>query len=188
MAGFLLCGVPGTGKSSIALALAKCGYFAIDLSLLVKEKKLYFEFDAKDESFVADLNALGKECKKIAKGAKAPLLFEGHLGVEVKLPVSRVCVCRCNPRELERRLGERGYGKEKIKQNASAEMLDYQTVLAVKKYGARKVYEIDTSGGDIGKSAKEALAIFGGKAGEISEFRPRVDWSEILFEEEVRFR
>jgi adenylate kinase len=186
---FLLCGVPGTGKSSIAKELSGSGFAAIDLSKLVKERKFYFEYDERDGAFVADLKALGIECLQIAKSMKGKkLIFDGHLGVEVKLPVSKVCVCRCNPKELEKRLLERGYGKEKIKQNVSAEMLDYQTALAVKEYGARKVFEIDTSEKSILESVKEAGAIFEGKGKAVVKFKPRIDWSEILFEEEVRFR
>jgi len=185
----IITGVPGTGKSSIAkLAAKQAGLPLIDLNALVKERGLYSEIDEADEARVVVLSKLESEANKELKKCKAGAVVEGHLACEISLkPASAVIVCRTNPKTLRERLVRRGYLPDKMKANEISEMLDYCTIKAVQKYGAKKVFEIDTTKASLEQNAKECLEILkGGKAAK--KYLPRINWADVLFEQEVKFR
>jgi adenylate kinase len=73
-------------------------------------------------------------------------------------------VLRCDPKELRARLSPRNYPQAKISQNALSEALDYCPALSEKNYGAKKVWEIDTTGKAPSQVQKEAEAVISGKA------------------------
>lgn len=80
----------------------------------------------------AKLGALGEECSDGAKEVDiekmkahwpddVPFIIDGHLSH--LLPVDAIVILRCNPIELERRLGQREYSVEKTQANVEYEML-----------------------------------------------------------------
>ena len=127
----VITGVPGTGKTTTARALARrLGYPVITVRDVTKEKYV-------------DTRRL--RLKTIWKmGETEDVIIEGHLFCEVKLPVDLVIVLRTHPEELKRRLEARGYPEKKIRENLLAEFLDYCTVKAEEKYG--DVWQVDTTG------------------------------------------
>jgi adenylate kinase len=153
----LITGVPGTGKSTIAKMLAKeKGAALIDINKLAGVLKLYSGVDSQDGAKIVKLDELASELSAAIKAEKKskPVIVEGHLGCEMKLPVQKVIVLRCEPKTLRARLASRNYPQEKVAQNALSEALDYCTVLSEKNYGEKKVWEIDTTG----LSEKQVLA------------------------------
>lgn len=142
----LITGVPGTGKSSVAALLAKkSGAALVDINKTVNVLKLYSEVDETDGAKVVRLKELESELSAAIKSEKRSLIVEGHLGCEIKLPVQKVIVLRCEPKILRQRLASRNYPAEKLASNALSEALDYCTVLSEKNYGKKKVWEIDTT-------------------------------------------
>jgi len=152
---FLITGVPGTGKTTLAKALSeKTGTALIDINKLASALKLYSHVDETDGAKVVRLSELEGELTDAIKAEARPVIVEGHLGCEMKLPVSKVIVLRCEPRELRARLAPRNYSHAKVSENALAEALDYCTIVSEKKYGKAKVWEIDTTG----KTPKQVLS------------------------------
>ncbi|MEM2137485.1 MAG: adenylate kinase family protein [Candidatus Anstonellaceae archaeon] len=144
----LITGVPGTGKTTVAKLLSeKTNSALIDINKLVSALKLYSSVDEADSAKIVKLKELQDELSAAIKAElkSRDVIVEGHLGCEMKLPVSKVIVLRCEPKELRRRMAGRSYSPEKISQNALSEALDYCTVLSEKNFGKRKVWEIDTT-------------------------------------------
>lgn len=179
----LITGVPGTGKTAVAkLVAAKAGAALLDINKLVNALGLYSGIDESDGAKVVRLAELEKELSAAIKAEKRSVLAEGHLGCEMKLPVSKVLVLRCEPKELRRRLSSRDYPPEKISQNALAEALDYCTVLSEKNYGKRKVWEIDTAGRTPQEVAVLCEKIISGK---LKKKFPPVSFPDALLREAV---
>lgn len=143
----LLTGVPGTGKTTVASLLAeKTGAALLDINKLADVLKLYSSVDEADGAKVVRLKELQEELSLAIKAEKRSVIVEGHLGCEMKLPVSRVIVLRCDPKVLRQRMASRNYPPAKVAANALSEALDYCTVLSEKNYGKAKVWEMDTTG------------------------------------------
>jgi len=87
-----------------------------------------------------------------------------------------LCVIRLNPFELEKRLSERGWGREKVNENVMAEILGTVSVNALEAFGGNRVYELDVSGKSVGEVLDEVLAVVKGEA----QFEPglRINWLE----------
>ncbi len=178
----LITGVPGTGKSTVARLFAKkTGAALIDINKLVNVLGLYSSIDETDSSKVVTLPKLEKELILAIKAEKRKVIVEGHLGCEMKLPVSKVIVLRCEPRTLRKRMAKRNYSPEKISKNALSEALDYCTVLSEKNYGKRKVWEIDTTKKTAAKVFLQAKKIFLGKQKKGKE----VSWPDALMKEAI---
>ena len=153
-----LTGVPGTGKTAIAAALAKKGFEVISLNEIVERKGLW---SGKDEfgSRIVDLRKLELETNRIIR-KKRNCIVEGHLACEMRLLCDLAVVCRTKPEVLERRLGRRRYPKRKLRENLMCELIDYCTILSLGNY--EMVYEIETSEG-VRKSVGNVMRIISGK-------------------------
>lgn len=160
----LITGVPGTGKTTVAKMVSqKTGAALLDINKVVNALSLYSHTDETDGAKVVRLAALEGELSAAIRAEKRSIIAEGHLGCEMKLPISKVIVLRCDPKVLRQRLASRGYSSAKVSENALSEALDYCTVLSEKKYSARKVWEIDTTEMALGEVASACEKIFTGK-------------------------
>jgi adenylate kinase len=179
----LITGVPGTGKTTAAKLLSqKTGAALIDINKLVNTLSLYSHVDEADGAKVVRLPELESELSAAIKSEKRSVIVEGHLGCEMRLPVSKVIVLRCEPKILRQRLAGRNYSPEKISENALSEALDYCTVLSEKKYGKAKVWEIDTTEKTPKQVAGECEKIMSGKMSK----KPRsVSFPDALIREAI---
>ncbi len=162
-----LSGTPGTGKTSVARVLEK-EYRVIYLKDY-REARMYW--DDERSSYVVNLEFLRKKIKALEKGGK--VILEAHYSHE--MPVDMIIVLRCHPEELERRLRERGYGEEKIRENVEAEAMSLITSEAIMYHGKDKVFEVDTTGRDASSVAEDVKRII--EEGD-RKFAPRINYSE----------
>ena len=178
----LITGVPGTGKTTLAAAISKkSGAFLLEINELAELLGLYSHTDESDGAKVVRLPELARELSAAIKAEKKSVISEGHLGCEMKLPVQKVIVLRCDPKELRQRLASRNYPAAKLSQNALSEALDYCTVQSEKQYGAKKVWEIDTTGKTLAQVQKTAEAIISGK----TKKHARVSFPDALMREAI---
>ena len=178
-------GTPGTGKTLLAKKLAeKLGACYVNLSRLVIEKKLYVEYDTGRNTFVVDeervreyLRGLAEECRLI--------VVDSHYGeISPRELVDKIIVLRLDPVELERRLRERGWGENKVKENIQAEILGVSTINALEEQGEEKVFEINVTGRSLEEVLNEALNIVEGRRKK----REFIDWFSIkTFDELERY-
>lgn len=142
-----LTGTPGTGKTAVSRILKKKGFAVIDLNSEIRKRKLYSAYDRKRKTYVADFGKIERFLKKELKQEKyenKTIIIDSHLSH--LLPsriVDFVVVLRCEPAELERRLSERGWSAEKIRENVEAEIIGLIEYEARKKHG--KVFAVDAT-------------------------------------------
>jgi adenylate kinase len=151
-----LTGTPGTGKTSVADAVA----FRLDIGVIhlndrIREEGLYTERDEERDSLVADLGAI-----EAYLGDWSGLL-DSHLAHQ--FDAEAVVVLRCGPDELTDRLTARGEPDAKAAENAESEALDIVLSEAVQSHGAENVYEIDTTGRAVEAVADDVIDVLRGE-------------------------
>lgn len=176
----LLTGVPGIGKTSLALAWCEQSNWAyLSLNDLVKTEGLYTGVDERDGARVVELDKLEAAANDWLSAVHSPAIIEGHLGCDIRLNVERVLVLRLHPDEVVSRLRARLYNGYQLEENKMAELLDYCTIHSIKHYGSRKVFELDLTDCSLEQSVS-ALRQFSQAARPGAEFKPHVNWSEAL--------
>lgn len=119
-----LSGVPGTGKTTLADALASQGVAVVHLHDLAASRGLLGEEDpARPGTRLVDLDALADALHATLAARHEPVaLVEGHFAHEMDCDL--VVLLRCDPLVLVRRLRARGWSEEKVRENVEAEALD----------------------------------------------------------------
>jgi adenylate kinase len=136
-----LTGTPGTGKTSVAEALAQKGHEVIDLNQLIYKNKWDLGFDEDYQSTIADLPKVNAHIAELPEGKSKLQFVEGHLSHMLDLDVA--IVLRTHPKELKQRLNSQNYAPGKIRENMEAEALAVITVEAMDKFS--KIYEVNTT-------------------------------------------
>jgi adenylate kinase len=142
----IITGTPGTGKTTISKALAKeihADY--LSLTRFVIDKGLYSGIDRERKTRIVDIERTRKSLRNlIPKGTM--IIVDTHVADSIPRERTRkVIVLRCHPRVLESRLRKKGWSRNKVRENVLAEILDACYMIAVSYYGAKKVYQLDTS-------------------------------------------
>ncbi|MBS7248848.1 MAG: adenylate kinase family protein [Candidatus Jordarchaeales archaeon] len=174
----VLSGTPGTGKTTVARTLSGIMDVKwVSLGDLVRDKELFLGVDTERGSLIADVDRLIPEIGRLAEEAEGRLIVEGHYAeVTPKDWVEKAIILRTHPKELWRRLAERGWSEGKIRENVQAEILGVCTYNAVEAYGWELVYEVDTTSKTPEETIKEVLEIISGggdkyRVGRISWLR-----------------
>ena len=123
-------GSVGSGKTTLAKKLSrKLEYKYVDVTSLIKKNKIYDKYDKKDKSYVVDIKDLQiflielieKEKKKTTKG----IIIDSHLSHFIPNEFVDLCIItKCKIEELNKRLKERKYSKNKILENIECEIFD----------------------------------------------------------------
>lgn len=162
-------GTPGTGKSTVANALALKGWKVLEINDLAKKHGLLRAKDALRDSYELDPEDLQDALTD--EGFSDGVLV-GHLAH--LLETDMIIVLRCHPDILAKRLAGRGWPEAKIRENASAEALD--VILSESVEADVPVYEINTSEMTLDQTTEATLSIL---AGEKEKYAiGNIDWSE----------
>ena len=164
-------GSPCTSKTTLADKLSESlGFEVVHLSDFVKAENLSIGFDERRDTSVVDVAKLARRFR-VRMAGRDNLIVDGLLSH--LLPVTHVIVQRASPLLLEKRMLERGYSREKIKENLEAEYLGVILHEALER--CKNVLELDSTRGVDVKEIKDWLSKGGVRVVE-------VDWSEEFME------
>jgi len=121
----IVTGTPCTGKTTLAKEIAKRFKFKyVDANKIVKDNNLSEGYDKERDCEIVDVKNLNKVLKAIIK-EEYKVVIDSHLSHELPNDLVDLCiVTKCNLKELEKRLKERDYSKEKIRENLDSEIFD----------------------------------------------------------------
>ncbi len=121
----VITGTPGTGKSTYAKKLGQeLDLPVINITELLKERGLDTEWDDKRNCFLIDVVELGKILDELIHH-DPDFILEGHLAHYLPPEhAERVIVTKCSLPELKKRLEERGYDAQKVRENLDCEIFD----------------------------------------------------------------
>jgi adenylate kinase len=175
----LITGTPGVGKSIIGTKLAKhLDCRDVDISTLVKTKKLYDRVDKKRGTLVANQRRLKASINMIIRSRKnRPLVISTHyLGSYLPTKQVRYCfVLRLNPEKLRQRLVSRKWSRPKVSENVEAELIGVCLSEAVVQLGRTRVHEIDTTGKSLTRALREITDLVDGKK-QFTGNAGSIDW------------
>jgi adenylate kinase len=166
-------GNPGVGKHTISKEILKhIEYSILDINQIAKNSNLL-----EPNNNVNDVDVEKLE-KIISQKIFDSNLIVGHLAPYVISPdkIEKIIVLRRNPYELLDVYRERGYSKEKAKENAGSEVLgiiSFDTIIKFKE----KVHQVDVSGKTIKEVSDIVLSIIKG-----NHFSEEVDWLSMITE------
>jgi adenylate kinase len=166
----MMCGItgtPGTGKSSVGTELIQRGRTVIRIADTVKPYVIGRDKERDTELIDVD--------RWIDEFVPVDGFVEGHFAH--LLPCDRIVVLRCRPDVLKRRLAQRNYREEKIRENVYAEALDTCLIESVELYGPLQILELDTTSRDAVFCADQTELFVDGK---IPARFGTLDWSEFL--------
>lgn len=166
----MMCGItgtPGTGKSMVGEALAARGHTVVHLTGTVQAYVTGIDEERDTQIIDTDRWAAGF--------SSVDGFVEGHFAH--LLPCDRIVVLRCRPDELRKRLRQRKYRPQKIRENVEAEALDVCLIETIERFKPSQVLELDTTGRD---ATSCALQIERFLQGEIAGEYGAIDWSGYL--------
>lgn len=124
-------GTPGTGKTAIAKKIAKkLNSFYLDVNKIISKNKLAEGYDRKRKTKIVDVKKLNKILIKeisIFKKNKQynGIIIDSHLSHYLPRKYVDYCiVTKCDIRELNKRLRNKKFNKNKIQENLQAEIFD----------------------------------------------------------------
>ena len=161
----VISGTPGVGKTRISLRLASLlNAKYVNLSDFAIERKLYQYFDVERSSYVIDEEGLRREISNVIKSYGGYVIIDSHYGEIVNDDlIEKIFVLRLNPRELLKRLENKGWSREKIKENVEAEILGICTQNALNEHPKDKVCEIDVTSKNVDDVVREIISILKGE-------------------------
>jgi len=138
----LITGTPGTGKSTLAKFLAKkLGWERLDLHPYYSQ--LSTRYNPKKRCYEIDFNKLKRFVTKKLKEAKKPLILDSHISHQLPKEIVNLCIVltSSNLKILEKRLKQRKYSKQKIRENLDSEI--FQVCLNQARENGHKLLIID---------------------------------------------
>ena len=121
----IITGTPGTGKSTLAAQLSEeTGSTVVNITAILKQRKLDGEWDAKRNCFVVDVEKLTLILEDLAE-SDPEIIIDGHLSHYLSPKyVNQSFVTKCDLPELKKRLIARGYDENKVRENLDCEIFD----------------------------------------------------------------
>jgi adenylate kinase len=164
-----LTGTPGTGKTSISKLLNKK---VVHLSDYYEDSS---EGTTDSGEWLINLNKLNKIIEKLELD---DAFYEGHTSHTLD-NINTVILLRCDPSILGKRLSERNYSEDKIRENLEAEALNIILDEALDHISSDKIFQLDTTNLSPDESAKKLTEFINGsiKLDETFDYSERImDW------------
>ena len=129
MAVVIVTGTPGTGKTTVAVRLAKkLGFRYVDVNKVISAHKLSEGYDRKKRCRVVDVRKLSRVLVKLARDAANAgdgVVIDSHLSHYMPSSAVDVCVVTtCDLKLLKRRMKRRSYPDSKISDNLECEAFE----------------------------------------------------------------
>ncbi len=192
-------GTPGVGKTTISNDMEGKGWVRVDLNKFIIQRGLEEGVEEVTGEILVDIGRLKEGLKDLTTETDKNMAVDGHLSY---LAPSDICiVLRLDPAQLKNRLEDRGYRKEKVRENLEAEAVSVILVEAVEIEderlsekdwtelipGAGIVFEIDVTDISRDEMLEKVMNIIdcyqGKRLIELAEYRPgKVDWLEVMAE------
>lgn len=138
-----VCGTPGSGKSTLIKRLHKemPACHVINVSELVKQERLYEEYDDDMDACVMDSRAVRRRLRSLLEQfGDEPVVIETHTPSVLPRKLVRHCiVLQCETHVLYDRLTDRQYSARKREENVQAEIMQVVREEAVECLGERRV-------------------------------------------------
>jgi adenylate kinase len=160
---------------------------AIDLSQMVMAEGLYTDYDQERGSYVIDEKRVRARIRELIdlcrdQGEERYIIIEGHYAEIVDdRDLELLIVLRMDPRELLKRLCNRGWRKRKSIENSEAEYLGVCLANALNEHPPEKICEIDVSERDPNAVAKEILRVLE----ESARCEYGIDWTASIDPEDL---
>ncbi len=163
----VITGTPGTGKTTNSKAIAKSIHADyLSLTRFVTSNELYSGIDRERSSKIVDIERTRESLRSLPSRGDL-IIVDTHVADSIPRERTRkVIVLRCHPKVLGSRLRKKGWGANKVRENVLAEMLDACYMIAISYYGAKKVYQLDTSSRRLEKCVALAKKILQQQASE----------------------
>lgn len=178
-----LSGTPGTGKTTVALVIQQKGITVMSVYDIAVEQGFLLGYDHVRGSHIIDVDQVNAYVKQ--RYQHEPMVFiEGHLS-HLLSNVDKVIVLRCHPKELKKRLKQKNWAKEKIRENIEAEVLDVILCEAVSLHKPGNVFEFDTTGCSAETIGSAVVDLVKSGFSQREKYAVgKVDWSEELLKDE----
>lgn len=168
----LVCGVPGTGKTSIGLSLSLESFHYINLNTFAYLTNSFLDYDPVRQSYILNVNKLEKKFKKILK-IFSKVIIDSHVVECIPKDLDLIIILRCDPFLLFNRLKKK-YNMKKIIGNVEAEFSNVIPFECENHFSNNKIVEIKSN------SLAKATHIIKRLIAEPSiHKRKRIDWIEV---------
>jgi len=166
MVRYALTGTPGTGKTSISNLL--------DPKIIALSDYYKDSSEGKTESgeWIIDIDKIKKNVL-ITEDS----ILEGHFAHEFD-NIDKIIVLRCDPKVLAVRLNERGYSKEKVRENLEAEAIGTIYSESLEYLDFTNVVQLDTSVHTVSESAEILREYMNGNI----KLEEEIDYSERILD------
>lgn len=135
-------GIPGTGKSTVGLALSKrLKMENFEINDFILDKGLFWGYDIQRDSVIIDNELVIKVIEEKFNERIDGFCLMGPL-LKFNIAFDYIIVIRCNPKILRERLETRNYSNEKINENIEAEVIDLLLFDTMEYYDNFRIVEI----------------------------------------------
>lgn len=137
----LVSGIPGTGKTTISKRLSEyLDLEYLDVNKVIEDDNLTEGYDKEKDCRIINEDKL---VASLLKRVNKSVVIDSHMSHYIPPGNADVClITHCSLKELQRRLYERGYKKEKVEENTEAEIFDECGQEAFEK--GHKIIEVNT--------------------------------------------